>query len=39
MNLRELYKEKGIKNINTTILEKRESSIQEILENVQLKDK
>lgn len=30
MNLRELYKEKGIKNINTTILEKRESSLQNI---------
>lgn len=39
MNLRELYKEKGIKNINTAILEKRENSLQEILENVQLKDK
>lgn len=36
MNLRELYKEKGIKNINATVLEKRENSMEEILENRRL---
>ena len=36
MNLRELYKEKEIRDINTTVIDKREKSMEEILKNAQL---
>lgn len=36
MNLRELYKEKEIKEINTTVMDKREHAMEKILKNDQL---